>query len=350
MRNSARRLVTFAVLVFALAWAHRGGQAVGQAVVGNGYVPTLPVAAAPGQLLTIYVQDMGANLTAPVDAQSVPLPTSLAGISVKFEQTVGPSPVDSPLLSVFPVDSCGLGPDWCTHFIGINLQVPYEMSVAFPAGGVTPNFNYGKLTVTENGTSSATEDLSVVTDQIHIVRYGDSLTGLGPFSPPASSLAELMPVVTHADGTRVSEQNPAQPGETVVIYVVGVGDGLARMQDMQLPKPQTGAGPPSPMPGPGVAPIFDFRPNASPSESLPARAGPFSGYAGPVAESWSVARYPGLYQVNVTIPTPPSTAVPCGAPSPSVAVQSNLTIDLAGFASFDGAPICVALPARAATR
>jgi uncharacterized protein (TIGR03437 family) len=178
MRNSARRLVPFAVLDFALAGARRGGQVVGQAVVGNGYVPPLPVAAAPGQLLTIYVQGMGANLTAPVDAQSVPLPASLAGISVTFEQKFGPSPVDSPLLSVFPVDSCGLGPDWYAHFIGINLQVPYEMSVAFPAGGVTPNFNYGKLTVTENGSASATADLSVVTDQIHIVRYGDSLTGM----------------------------------------------------------------------------------------------------------------------------------------------------------------------------
>ncbi len=350
MRNLARRSVSFAVLVFALAGAHRGGQAVGQAVVGNGYVPPLPIAAAPGQLLTIYVQDMGANLTAPAEAQSVPLPTSVAGISVKFEQTVGPSPIESPVVSAFPLVSCWNGPDWCAHFIGINLQVPYEMRVSgLTAGGVAPN--YAKLTVAQNGASTATVALNPFTDQIHIVRYDDSLMGFAaaggsssPYAPP------LAPVVTHADGAPVTAQNPAQPGETVVIYAVGVGFGLARMQDLQLPEPQTGAAPLSPMTGPGLAPIFDFRPNASPSESLLSRGGPFWGYSGPVAESWAVAGYPGLYQINLTIPMPPSTAAPCGAQASAVSVQSNLTINLAGFATFDGAPICVALPAQAATR
>ena len=336
--------------MFALAGARHGGQAVGQAVVGSGYIPPLPIAAAPGQLLTIYIEDIGANLTAPVDAQSVPLPTSLAGISVKFEQTVGPSPIESPMLSVFPVVSCWNGPDWCSHLIGINLQVPYEMRVSgLTAGGVAPN--YAKLTVTQNGASTATVALNPLTDQIHIARYGDSLMGLAaaggstsPYAPP------LAPVVTHADGAPVTAPNPAQPGETVVIYVVGVGFGLAQMQDLQLPEPQTGAAPRSPMKGPGVAPIFDFRPNASPSESLLSRGGPFSSYSGPVAESWAVAGYPGLYQINLTIPEPPSNAAPCGAQGSAVSVQSNLTITLAGFASFDGAPICVALPPQAATR
>ncbi len=350
MRDCARRSVPFRVLVLALGGAYSGGQAMGQAVVGSGYVPPLPVTAAPGQLLTIYVQDIGANLTAPVDAQSVPLPTSLAGISVRFEQTVGPSPVELPLLSVFPVDSCENGPAWCTHFIGIDLQVPNEMRVVgLAAGGI--GRNYVKLTVTGNGASPATVALNAETDQIHVVQYGDSLMGFvvdgvssSPYAPPAA------PVVTHADGALVTPQNPAQPGETVVLYAVGLGFGLARSQDLQLSEPQTGAAPPSPMAGPGVAPIFDFRPNASPSVSFLSRGGPFSGYSGPVAESWAVAGYPGLYQINLTIPAPPSDAMPCGAQGSSVAVQSNLTLDLAGFASFDGAPICVALPAQAATR
>ncbi len=340
----------FGVLVLAFAVADFGGQAVGQVVVGSGYDSPLPIAAAPGQLLTIYVEGAGANLTGPVHAQSLPLPISLAGISVNFEQTVGPSPVAAPLVSVFPVDSCVQGTPWCVHFIGINLQVPYEMTVTgLAVGGISPN--YVRLTVSQNGTPSTTVPLSADPDQIHILRYGDSLMGFVPAQGLSSPYASpQVPVITHANGALVTAQNPAQPGETVVIYAVGLGFGLARTQDIEAPKSQTGAAPPLPMKGPGIAPIFDFRPNASPGESLLSRGGPFSGYSGPVAASWAVAGYAGLYQINLTIPMPPSTAVPCGAQNSSVSVQSNLTINLAGFASFDGAPICVALPAQAEAR
>jgi hypothetical protein len=253
------------------------------------------------------------------------------------------------VLSVFDVDSCEKSPDWCPHFTGINLQVPYEMTVTgLASGGISPN--YVKLTVTQSGAPSTTVALSAGTDRIHILRYGDSVMGLVPAQGSSSPYASPQaPVITHADGALITAQNPAQPGETVV-YAVGLGFGLARMQDLRVSKPQTGAAPPSPMLGPGVAPIFDFRPNASPSESLVSRGGPFSDYPGPVADSWAVAGYPGLYQINLTLPAPPSTAVPCGIQDSAAGVQTNLTINLAGFASFDGAAICVALPARAEPR
>src|SRR6266481_2242081 len=59
-------------------------------VVGAGYAPPVPIAATAGQLLTIYVQGVGAGLTGRTEAKSIPLPTSLVGISVSLEQTLVP--------------------------------------------------------------------------------------------------------------------------------------------------------------------------------------------------------------------------------------------------------------------
>jgi hypothetical protein len=62
----------------------------------------------------------------------------------------------------------------------------------------------------------------------------------------------------------------------------------------------------------------------------------------------------GLYQINVRIPSPLPTIVVCtgpGAPLQSEAsyVQTNLTIDIGGIDSFDGAAICVSPPQQSAS-
>jgi hypothetical protein len=58
----------------------------------------------------------------------------------------------------------------------------------------------------------------------------------------------------------------------------------------------------------------------------------------------------GLYQINVQLPSVfPAAVVPCttlavgtGNPAyPPAFVQSNLTIDIGGVTSFDGAAICI---------
>jgi len=61
----------------------------------------------------------------------------------------------------------------------------------------------------------------------------------------------------------------------------------------------------------------------------------------------------GLYQINVLLPSAfPAAVVPCttlavgtGNPAyPPAIVQSNLTIDIGGVTSFDGAAICIQPP------
>src|ERR1035438_9988682 len=66
----------------------------------SGATYTLPSAidAAPGQILNLMVQGVGASLTGRVAAPALPLPDVLAGISVKLVQARAPQSVAVPLL------------------------------------------------------------------------------------------------------------------------------------------------------------------------------------------------------------------------------------------------------------
>src|SRR5437870_2933365 len=105
----------------------------GNTVVGSGYSPPVPIPATRGQLLTIYVQGLGVGVTGRRQAESLPLPTSLAGISVSLEQAIVPNgPFAVPLLAVFPVNSCPDRSGPCDTLTGINLQIPYELASVGP--------------------------------------------------------------------------------------------------------------------------------------------------------------------------------------------------------------------------
>jgi hypothetical protein len=131
--------------------------------------------------------------------------------------------------------------------------------------------------------------------------------------------------VTHADGTLVSAESPALPGETVVIYAWGLG----------ITTPAVQSGETSPVPAPVVKDIddrfyvrFDFSPDAAPSAFREADA--------PIVEPCLTPGQIGLYQLNVQLPAVfPMCQLACGKP------QSNLTIDISGSWSTDGAAICV---------
>jgi uncharacterized protein (TIGR03437 family) len=270
---------------------------------------------------------VGTALTRAVSAPSIPLPAELAGISVALEQSLAPrGPFAVPLLAVFPVASCPNVGGACGVLTGISLQVPFELAAGpFNVGGVTQNV--AKLTVSENGVAVAAVEVTPASDQIHVLRYGDSLVRPSvPGDPVAGS-----PLVTHADGSVVTPGNPARAGETLVIYLVGAG--LGQVFDVPSPPPAaTGSAPPKTVPAARVSVDFDFRPNAAPSKPL------FPGSA--TVPVWLLAGYVGLYQANVVLPAVIPQVPACGSPG----VVSNLTIDLGGLRSADGAAICVAAP------
>ena len=174
------------------------------------------------------------------------------------------------------------------------------------------------MVISEGGANSQAFVIGVVFDKIHIITTCDK---------DQRSDGTCPAIVAHADGTQVSADSPAQPGETVVVYAWGAGN--------TSPRVKTGVAGPVPAPVvnlPGYSGLlvgFDFAPNAGPSRPYYPTAVSVPGYLAP--------GFVGLYQINVQLPAqfPPVPACDDGN------VFSNLTISVAGPYTFDGAAICV---------
>jgi hypothetical protein len=197
----------------------------------------------------------------------------------------------------------------------IAVQMPYELQLAL---GGTPIVQ-SQVVISENGADSEAFMLGVATDQIHVITTCENQ----PWETGCPS------VVAHADGTLVSAQSPAQPGETVVVYAWGLGN--------TMPAVRTGNASPLPAPVvvifsgfPGPLVGFDFTPNAAASRY---RYFPTAS----TANAWLTPGFVGLYQVNVELPATFPDVPSCGQGG----VKSNLTINLGGTSSFDAAAICV---------
>lgn len=281
---------------------------------GNSFLT--PGAAAPGGLIYLYVQGVGNQLVGPVSAGSFPLPTSLAGISVTLQDSnITPQSRAVPILAVNPVSTCMTPPvpvsGTCGRYTVITIEMPIEFQQAAPAA--TPVRAY--LSVSENGVSGSVVQVTPLSDAVRVlstcVEY------------PCNS------AVTHADGTLVTTNTPAKPGEEVVLWAVGLGPTT----------PAVPTGQATPQPAPVTQETFqlnfDFRSNAPPYR--PVCATPTACLEAEPVFAGLTPGYAGLYQVNFIVPPPPAGTPPCDGST----ITSNLTVSLLGSGSFDGARICV---------
>ena len=309
---------------------------------GTGYSDPSIIRVAPGQITTLFVTGMKTVLSQPVKATVMPLPTILVGISVTLNQ-IGSQPTPVPLLSIQQVSVCsngGTSPPGSTLtadclITAITVEIPFELFSIPPPPltlVVAP-----ELVVSENGNVSKAFRVVPVSDNVHAINTCDVFP-----APNVTSAGLCVPLVTHADGTLVTADTPAQPGEEVVIWAFGLGT--------TTPTPKTGQA--SPTPAATLASFlyfqFDFRTNATPSRPYinplilaPIQAPIFAGLTpGQV----------GLYQINLRIPSSIPAVGSCGTTCSHTkctvynTVQSNLTIDIGANASFDGAAICVQPP------
>ncbi len=304
-------------------------------VIGSSYSLPTAINAAPGQILNLIVADVGASLTGRVASSSLPLPDTLANISVQLTQAQAPQSVAAPILAVRPVSTCPTVVDLasapCGQYAVVTIQVPYELYVICQAPlpcPVVASTVPPQLVVSQNGVAGGAVQLNPLRDQIHVVTSCD-------LDSAATAPCIPSPVVARADGSLVTAASPAQIGEEIVIYALGLGS--------TSPQAQTGQAAPSPsLPVISLAGVeFNYAVNAPPSNGIPA---PFAtcalGVTCPVPPAFAglTSGSVGLYQVNVVVP-PSKNVFPCGA-----GVVSNLTISLIGQSSFDGAGICVAPP------
>jgi uncharacterized protein (TIGR03437 family) len=307
----------------------------GPTLAGIGYTDPSIIRVAPGQITTLFVTGLKTVLSSsPVNATTVPPPFTLSGISVTLNQTGGaPTPV--PLLSIQQVSVCNGGnpqPADCL-LTAITVQIPFELSF-FPPPPPTPQ-TAPELVVSDNGNVSKAFRLSPFPDNLHVINVSDAFP-----SPRVKAPSSFwVPLVTHADGTIVTADNPAQPDEEVVIWAYGLGQV----------SPAVKTGQPSPSPAATVSsPLylrFDFTSNAMPSPPFINRASATPAPA-PIFAGLTPGQV-GLYQINVTIPSTIPTVDKCGSTCSHVmctiynTVTSNLTIDIGANQSWDGAAICV---------
>ena len=310
-------------------------------ITSAGYSSPVPASVAPGQVITLFVDGAAGSLTQPVRATAGSA-TTLGGISVFLRQFNGELVV--PVIEVRPLSTCPSGSlptskPACASVAAVTVQIPYELIPLCPLCLRPISFPPPWLYVTVNGQPGAAFEVNPLADQIHILTSCDAiLTKFG--DPPPQNLTGLRcgPMVTHGNGSLVSASAPAQPGEPLTAWAVGLG--------YSDPPAVTGQTVASPRPVTGRLEIdFSFRPNALPVKPQPTVRiqifpDPFAVYAG-LAQG-----FVGLYQINFTAPAAPQGTLPC-APLGNVAqntnaVQSNLTVSFGGGYSFDGAGICAA--------
>ena len=200
-------------------------------VVNAGSSAPFTAGIAPGELLTLY----GANLAPGVQiASGVPFPTILDGVQVKINNIL------APLYYVTPGQ--------------LSAIVPYGVTSGVAQVQVINN-NVGSNTVTMEIAVTAP---GVLTQSQNGLGYGDAV---------------------HQDGSLVNAKNPAQIGETVSVFLTGLG---------------------------AVSPtIADGAPG--PTGTLSSAVSKIQAYVGGVAASVSYSglapQLAGLYQINLTVPT-----------------------------------------------
>jgi uncharacterized protein (TIGR03437 family) len=334
-----------------IACISAGGQ-TGPTLIGSGYNLPTALRLAPGQITTLFVTGLKTVLPSGfVEATTVPLPKTLAGISITLSPSIDKESA-VPLLSIEQTPLCygASTPDCLITAITVHMPVNSGLVIYDPNTG-TPAPPPVMLVVSENGSPSKAFNVIPVPDKLHVLGDCDDYL-IGSFkSVPVGYDSPCSAMVTHSDGTLVSATTPALAGETVVVYAVGLGPT----------KPVVNSGDATPSNAPIVDRTvfvqFDFHRNAAPSRPYPdASLGDRLGLTTPQFVGLTPNQI-GLYQINIQLPnrfpavqncdvglTCSGNPIYCGGQ-----IQSNLTINIGGInssgigslASFDGAPICV---------
>ncbi len=186
------KVLTLVILAASLARAQTPAVA---AVVNSGsYAPSpLPNSGvAPGSLVVIFGSNMGpASLTF---AAGYPWPTSLSGTS--FQVTVSGQTVNLPVYYTSATQAAGLLPS------------------NTPVGA-------GTITVTYQGTTSATAPITVVQNNVGIYAWNQAGTGAGIVTFPDYSL--VTPARDANAGGPYTNGGAANAGDTLILWTTGLG-------------------------------------------------------------------------------------------------------------------------------
>jgi uncharacterized protein (TIGR03437 family) len=146
---------------------------------------------APGTLITITADRLADDIASAPDDTTQPLPTKLGNVEVLFDG------VPLPLLSVSPAQ--------------VRAQIPYALaSVSSASIFVKTEHRDGRVTTT-NATAA------------RIVPGNPGLFAFGGTEPRDGLILHASTSSDGQSGTPVTSENPARPGETLIVWAAGLG-------------------------------------------------------------------------------------------------------------------------------
>lgn len=284
-------------------------------LLGAANVNPFPLPVAPGQLLTLFVQ--------PAVAFS---PVTTSAVSAMY---AGQS---MPVLEVTPFSTaCSTPTAGCAQVLGVTVQIPFDIPACGLCAAPVP-FPSGQIVVSVGGVAGPGVGVQPLQDQVHFLTSCDVILAGTSSGRPLNGLP-CTPVITHANGQKVSNLSPAKAGEELVAYATGLGATNPALTTGQ-PASQT------------VSTVttfnidFNYRVNA-----LATQPGAVGGQVASPLFTGATKGYVGLYQINFVVPPPPAGLTPCvnnaTIAAGGLAVASNLTVSVGSGYSFDGAGICI---------
>jgi uncharacterized protein (TIGR03437 family) len=308
-------------------------------VASFGYSQPNLTAVAPGQITTLLVQGLAANLDRPLVSVD-PLPTSVAGITVHLRQSLNgyTAAIPVPILSVQRLpEGCDTSSAAQMRYsmscaVQITIQLPYELAPGSPvAGSLLASSLRAALVVAENGVEGPPIPVLPLFDQVHVVDQCDVMFVKDVNATPMP----CGPVITHGSGTRVSREAPAREGETITMYALGLGLTTPAAKTGQRSVRADVVSPERLRIGVVVEPNGSARPTTHPvtGEALPGQIPAAVVYAG------LVEGYVGLYQINFTVPQLPPDAPSCDN---RFAYRTNVTVSIGTANGYSGGGVCVA--------
>jgi len=100
----------------------------------------------------------------------------------------------------------------------LTVQMPFELAALSFGSPIDAPFPVTRIVIAQNGKNSVPFSALTLSDQIHVVTTCDA-----PRPRGSSCAFPGVPVVTHANGSMITRQSPAEPGEVVTIYAWGLG-------------------------------------------------------------------------------------------------------------------------------
>jgi hypothetical protein len=120
----------FIAVLFLGAASIRAAQVAG-GVDAAGYSAPTPIKVAPGQVMTFFVHGIGSAVKQPVRAATLPLPTSLQGISAEWVQYDPAQPVS--ILGLEPMATCSdITLPGCSPYTAVTVEIPFEIQAVNP--------------------------------------------------------------------------------------------------------------------------------------------------------------------------------------------------------------------------